>query len=87
MIAKRKIRTIDSGTVYDIPGNLRRLTRLVERGEEGRITNMIVIYDRQDVTSRDWQRQKEVVVKHYGIGDRRDAHWLISTAKNRLEPA
>jgi len=82
----RNIRAIDTGTVYDIPGNLRRLTRAIECGQEGRVTNLVVIFDTEG-TSSEWHLKQNVIVKHFGTGDRKDAHWLVSTAKNRLEPA
>jgi hypothetical protein len=36
-----KIRAIDQGTLYDVPGKLRRLVREIEKGDLGRVTDVV----------------------------------------------
>ena len=39
---RAKLRAIDQGTRYDITGNLRRLTRAIERGDYGKLDHVII---------------------------------------------
>jgi hypothetical protein len=72
------LRAIDQGTIYDVTGKLRGLARSIDRGEEGDITDAVVILR---------GKNGSVGSFHYGNGSRERAHYLISTVKNRLEPA
>jgi len=78
---KTTIRAIDQGTLYDVTGKLRRLTREIERGEHGQVRNILVILDevRPNGSSID--------VRHYGESSIATAHWMAATALNRMEPA
>ncbi len=77
--AKRSsIRAIDKGTLYDVPGKLRKMARAIERGEHGDVRNGIVILAKTNNQCDSFM---------LGKGDRVYAHWMTSTIKNRLEPA
>ena len=78
---KSKLRAIDQGTYRDLTGSLRRLTRQIDRGEFGKVRDVSVILSTENgggVEVKGW---------HFGAGSRADVHWMIATAKNRLEPA
>jgi hypothetical protein len=82
--AKRSsIRAIDKGTLYDIPGRLRHYARAIESGEMGDVRNAVLIISAfPDSTS---SRQ----IRSFALGsdDRTEMHWMVSTVKNRTEPA
>lgn len=81
-VKKSRMRTIKQGTVYGISGQLRRMTREIERQEEeGTISDCIVILRRQTKGSG------SIESYHWGSGSAERAHWMLSTAKNRVEPA
>lgn len=37
------IRPINKGTVYDIPGNMKRLSREIEKGEYGAVSDVLTV--------------------------------------------
>lgn len=71
---KRSVRAIDRGTVYDIRGELLRASR----GLSTEVTDVVMV-----------ERHRDGCIKtfHWGAGGRPTAHWMLSTAKNRVEPA
>jgi hypothetical protein len=75
---KSSIRAIDKGTIYDVTGKLRSITRTIERGEEGHITDAIVIIRRDNGSIGSF---------HLGSGNRERTHHMVCTVQNRLEPA
>jgi hypothetical protein len=79
---KSKLRAIDAGTHRDITGGLRRLTREIERGEHGDVRDLSVILSRPRAHG-----DREILGFHWGAGTRADVHWMLTTAKNRVEPA
>jgi hypothetical protein len=76
--AKRNIRAIDKGTLYDVPGMLRQYARGIEKGEFGEVRNGVLILSTTN---------NQVNSFAVGTEDRIRAHWMVSTVKNRLEPA
>ena len=75
---RSSIRAIDQGTLYDIPGKLRKLARAIENGEIGEVRDAVLILSN---TSNQ--------ISSYALGksDRIRAHWMVTTVKNRLEPS
>ena len=43
LLRASKLRPIDRGTFYDITGRLRKLTRQIEGGELGKVTDVFVV--------------------------------------------
>jgi hypothetical protein len=82
-VKKSGIRAVNQGFRYDITGSLRSLTRQIERGAYGKIGNMAVVFD----THNGVNEYATVELKHYGPGSEAEVHWLLSTAKKRMEPA
>lgn len=80
---KRSLRAIDQSTRYDITGKMRKLQREIERGEHGEVRNMVVAFS----TKNDNNASASVKMFHWGKGDEKDVHWILSTVKNRIEPA
>jgi len=78
---KASIRAIDQGTLYDVTGKLRQLTREIERGERGKVRNVVIILEQIKPDST------RIAVCHYGESSRATAHWMTATALNRMEPA
>ena len=76
--AKHGIRAIDEGTPYDITGKMRWLARRIDHGEEGDITDVVVITR---------NRNGQIGSFGWGTGFRAQAHHMVSTVKNRLEPS
>jgi hypothetical protein len=76
------IRAIDNGTRYDITGNLRRLTRDIENGEISPRDVVIVATETTEMN-----KSATIILRHYGNGTIEDIHWMLSTAKNRIEPS
>lgn len=77
------LRAINQGTRYDLTGQLRRLARAIERGEEGEVRNILIAF----TSENGGDKSASVKAFHYGTGTIGDAHWIASTVKNRLEPA
>lgn len=75
---KAKLRAIDRGTVYDVPGEMKALARSIDRGEHGEVTDCVVIVRNSD---------GHIGSFNYGRGNRERAHHMVSTVKNRLEPS
>jgi hypothetical protein len=82
MKKKAKLRAIDRGTRYDITGKMRNLIRTIERGEIK--PRDIIILTRESNGSG---LQQKTGMYHFGAGDEQVMHWMLSTAKNRIEPA
>lgn len=80
---KNSLRAIDQGTIYDITGQLRRTTRELERDIDGKVCDVVMIVARKN----HGQRGMSIDTYHWGTGDKARAHWMLSTAKNRIEPA
>lgn len=76
--AKRGIRAIDRGTIYDVSGQLRGLARDIDKGDEGAITDAVCIIRRENGSVGSF---------HWGGSGRAIAHHMVSTVKNRLEPS
>ena len=81
-VKKSGIRAVNQGTRYDFSGNLRRITRSIERGEEGDVRDVVVLISCKNNNGSD-----SVATYHWGNGSEEKAHWMLSTAKNRVEPA
>lgn len=77
-VKKSGIRAIDRGTVYDLTGKLRWLTRDIESGKHGHITDVVII-------SR--AANGSIGSFYFGNEPRERAHYMVSTVKNRLEPS
>lgn len=73
-----KLRAIDRGTIYDVEGSLRKRIRGLRDGEDGDVTDAVLLLRNRD---------GKVTSFHFGPGGRERAHFMVSTAKNRLEPA
>lgn len=78
-----KIRAIDQGTVYDKTGRMRKLVRDIESGKHGAVTDIVCCIAHRDHNGRGIG----VTAFHFGPGGAPTAHWILSTAKNSLEPA
>jgi hypothetical protein len=81
--AKRSIRAIDQGTLYDIPGKLRHLARAIENGEVGSVRNGIVLLS----TFEEGSFRKSIKMYAVGPDSLEEMHWMVATLKNRLEPS
>jgi hypothetical protein len=77
-VKRSGIRAIDQGTLYDIPGMLRRYAREIEHGRHGEVRNAILILAKSN---------NQLDSFHLGKDDRIRSHWMVTTIKNRLEPA
>lgn len=77
-VNKSRIRAIDQGTVYDVTGKMREITRRIEQGKEGTITDVVIILRGSNGSIGSF---------HYGTGSRERSHHMVDTTKNRLEPA
>lgn len=75
--AKAKLRVINQGTNYDITGHPRKVAREMERGEID-VTDVCLI--RRD-------RDGRIIAYHIGTNGGEMAHFMLATAKNRIEPA
>lgn len=84
---KTKIRAIDDGTRYDIVGNLRRLTREIERGEHGPVKDMVIGFTTPNASSGQIVCSPSVIMRHWGNGGVQSAHWITATMKKRVEPS
>jgi len=82
MFLRSKLRAINHGTRYDVIGNLRSLVREMETGKIA--PRDVVVITREGLTPN---KSCKVGVHHFGTGSTEDIHWMISTAKNRVEPA
>lgn len=78
-----KIRAIDQGTYYDIPGKLRKMAREIERGERGDIRDAVLLLNEQNTGNG----SNVVHMFRWGTDIASNAHWMLCTAKNRIEPA
>ena len=77
-----KLRAIDRGTRYDITGRMRKIIRDIENGEI-KPRNVLVITTESNGTNC----MPKVVLYHLGPGLIEEAHWMLSTAKTRIEPS
>lgn len=75
-VLKSRLRAIDSGTIYDVAGKLRNLTRGLDRGEFGQVTDALVVF-----RNRDGQLDSF----HFGTGSVSEVYRMANTAKDRLE--
>ena len=80
-MAKSSLRAINKGTRYDITGKMRNLIRRIESGE-------IAPRDILVVTSEPTgpNRSNKIILHHMGFGSTEEIHWMLSTAKGRIEP-
>ena len=78
----RGIRAIHQGTRYDLTGNLRRIAREIERGQYGDVRNIVCAFDTHSPGPN-----TGVKLFCWGNGGVADSHWILSTAKNRMEPS
>jgi hypothetical protein len=78
---RTRIRAIDNGTRYDIIGNLRRIEREIERGEHGDLGNLVLLFAEKEDNCI-----PHVEMRHFGTGTIPEIHWMLETAKNRIEP-
>lgn len=78
-----KLRAIDKGTRYDVTGCLRKFIRRIENGELKNVTDVLVVARRIEGLNG----RKEITFHHYGSASTEEIHWMVSTAKNRIEPA
>ena len=79
---KTKLQAIDKGTRYDVTGMLTKLTREIARVEHGEVGDVIVLL-RQTKNNC----SPGIHMRHFGNGTMPDIHYMLSTAKNRIEPA
>jgi hypothetical protein len=79
---RSKLRVINRGTYYDVVGNLRKLVREIEAGKIK--PRDVVVITRESVQLN---KSCKVGLFHYGTGSTEEVHWMVSTAKNRVEPA
>lgn len=77
-----KLRVINRGTRYDVVGNLRGLVREIEDGKID--PRDVVVITREFIAPN---KSCRVGLRHYGTGSTEDIHWMLSTARNRVEPA
>jgi hypothetical protein len=77
-VRSSRLRTVDQGTTYDVTGKLRWLARAIDRGDEGDITDAVVITRSANGSIGSF---------HWGKGNRERSHHMVSTVKNRLEPS
>jgi hypothetical protein len=76
------IRAIDQGTRYDVIGSIKQLEREIERGEHGEISDVVVL-----ILEKRNNRSPAVQFRHFGTASFPTLHYMIATAKNRIEPA
>jgi hypothetical protein len=79
---KAKLRVINQGTRYDVIGNMRKLVRKMEDGKIAPRDVVVITREPLQVNA-----SCEVMLYHYGTGSTEDIHWMMTTAKNRVEPA
>jgi hypothetical protein len=79
---KTKLQAIDKGTRYDVTGMLTQLTREISRGEHGEIGDVVVL-----LLEKKNNCSPGIHMRHYGNGTMPDIHYMLSTAKNRVEPS
>jgi hypothetical protein len=77
-----KLRIINRGTRYDVSGKLRSLVREIECGQ---IAPRDVVVITREFSGNN--KSCKVGLRHYGTGSPEDIHWMLSTARNRVEPA
>lgn len=85
-VAKKKcggIQAIDQGTYRDVEGMLRKQLRAIERGDHGDVRTAVLVLS----TTIDGTKSNRVTVFSFGVGGLAEAHWMLSTAKNRIEPS
>lgn len=75
------LRAIDAGTLYDVAGNLRRLAREIDRGEMGRVTDIICATRSSDRGENGTQ----IRTFHWGKSNIETAHYMARVAVDRLE--
>ncbi len=83
-VKKSKIRNIVPGRRYDVNGLVRRFSRELEQGVYGDVRDVIVIARRYPVDPNSYP---QIVASHFGTATREVQHWMVSTVKNRIEPA
>lgn len=71
---KRSIRAIDQGTMYDIPGMLRKAARTIARDPRN-VTDVVLIERRADGSTGGY---------HWGTGGVDRAYWMASQAAEGL---
>lgn len=76
-----KLRAIDKGTLYDVPGKLRRFVRKIEQGQID--PRDVVVITRESVGPN---RSCKVGMYHFGSASTESVHWMIATALGRIEP-
>lgn len=77
---KNKLRAIDQGTRYDVTGMLRKLERKIERGEQGKVSDVMVI-----VRTVEDGGGVGVEVFHYGNGGIDKAYYMVDSAKGQIQ--
>jgi hypothetical protein len=77
-VKRSGIRAVDQGTVYDVTGKMRWLTREIESGKQGHITDVLIVTRASN---------GQIGSFAFGTSHRERAHHMITTVKNRLEPA
>jgi hypothetical protein len=76
-VKSSRLRAIDKGTSYDVPGRMKRLARSIERGEFGEVTDVVCV-----VRSKN-QGEIELRPYFYGKSDTANLHFMLSRALDR----
>jgi hypothetical protein len=79
MLRASRLRPIDRGTYYDIPGRMRMLLRQIERGEWGKVTDVSVVlrYIKDDGV--------RINSRHTGTGTTETYSYMLRSELNELE--
>ncbi len=83
-VKKSKLRSIGAGTINDVGGSLQRFSRALNQGKHGDVRDVIIIARKMGAEPNCYP---QIVMEHYGTGTIEAVHWMVSTAKNRIEPA
>ena len=77
-----KLRAIDQGTRYDITGNLRRLTRAIERGDYGKVSHVMVGVKAFDLKGPD--QRPGYTTLGFGANSTQDMAYTVDMMKKRV---
>lgn len=76
-VKSSRLRVIDKGTHYDVPGRMKRLARLIEAGEFGEATDVVCV-----VRSK---KDGDIQIRpyFYGKSGTGELHYMLSRAADR----
>lgn len=75
----RKIRCIDSGTIYDVPAKLTKLARNIRDGKWGDVSDVLVL-----VRYRNDKPFAQTHATHFGVGEPATALMMLEVVKRDM---